>query len=197
MPPPDNPLVARVAMLFGRDSRTFVNVFHVLSPVPWDIAGMTALAALFADWWNDDYRQYSSGEIALEQVQVRKLDPDEPLAYDLNVSPPNPGLGATAPDTGATTQTMSWRTGLAGRKFRGRNYAVGLMEADVANDDSVTSVRTATLAAAAGSLLSRLIISGVQLAIFHKIDNTATAVLTTVVENLVDSQRRRLANRGV
>lgn len=194
--PPDNPLVARVAMLFRRDSRTFVNVFHVLSPIPWDISAMTALAALFADWWNDDYRVYSASQVSLTQIQVRKLDPDNPLAYDLNVSPPNPGLGGTTPDTGATTQTMSWRTGLAGRKFRGRNYAVGLMEIDVANDDSVVSPRTASLAAAAGSLLSRLIISGVQLAIFHKVDNTATAVLTTVVENLVDSQRKRLANRG-
>jgi len=196
MPAPDNPLVAKVSLIFTRDTRTLVNTYHVQRATPWDNASMTALAVIFQSWWANDYRPYSVANVLLREIQVRKYDPDDPQAVDFAISPPVPGTAGGTPDTAATTQTASWRTGLAGRKFRGRFYAVGLGEAATNNDDSVTSPFTAALTAAAGGLLSRLAVASLQLVIFHKVDDTATQVLTTIVENLIDSQRRRLANRG-
>lgn len=196
MAAPDNPLVCKVSLLFTRDTRTLVNTFHVARGSAWDLAGMTNLATLFVNWWNSSYKAYSAAQVLLREVQVRKLDPDDPIAVDMAVSPPSAGTAAGSPDTAATTQTASWRTGYAGRKFRGRMYAVGTTETFTNNDDSVNSTGTTTLTAAAGQLLSNLALAALQLVIFHKIDNTFTPVLTAIVENLVDSQRRRLANRG-
>jgi len=196
MPAPNNPRVARVAMLFQRDTRTFVNTFHVVKPTAMTAADLINIAGIFSSWWNASYRGYSSNAVALKQIQVRKYDPADPLAYDLDVSPPSAGSQVANPDTGATTQTASWRTGLAGRKYRGRFYAVGLPEVATNSDDSVISTETAQLSNAALSLIASVIAASFQLAVFHKSDNTFTQIATVIVENLIDSQRRRLANRG-
>jgi len=196
MPAPNNPRVARVAMLFQRDTRTLVNTFHVVKPTPLNAADLITIAGLFSSWWNTSYRNYSSNNVLLKQIQVRKYDPSDPLAYDLDISPPSAGAVVQTPDTAATTQTASWRTGYAGRKFRGRFYAVGLTEVATANDDSIGSPTTATLSNAALSLITSVVAASFQLVVFHKLDNTFTQILTAIVENLIDSQRRRLANRG-
>lgn len=196
MPAPDNPLVAKVAMLFARDTRTFVNTFHVANDVALTASDLINIAGLFASWWNTAYSEYSSNDVALKQIQVRKLDPSDPLAYDQDIGPVSPGQQASEADTGATTQTISWRTGFAGRKYRGRIFAVGLPEGFVNTDDSITSPQTTFLASAASQLLSDLLAAGFKLVVFHKSDNTFTQVLTAIVENLVDAQRRRLASRG-
>lgn len=196
MPAPNNPRVARVAMLFQRDTRTLVNTFHVAKASALTAADLVNIAGIFASWWNTAYRPYSTNLIALKQIQVRKYDPSDPLAYDLDISPPVAGSATGNPDTAATTQTASWRTGFAGRKFRGRFYAVGLGENVTGNDDSVASTATAALSNAALSLISSVTAATFQLVVFHKLDNTFTQILTAIVENLIDSQRRRLANRG-
>jgi len=196
MAAPNNPRVARVAMLFQRDTRTLVNTFHVAKGTALNAADLVNIAGIFVSWWNTSYRNYSNAGIALKQIQVRKYDPADPLAYDLDVSPPSAGAVGGNPDTAASTQTASWRTGFAGRKFRGRFYAVGLSESGTNNDDSTPSGTTSALSNAALSLISSIVSATFQLVVFHKADNTFTQVLTAIVENLVDSQRRRLANRG-
>jgi len=194
--PPDNPEVVKASLIFSRDSRTFVNTLHITKSGGWTVPNMTDLAIELEDWWNDNYRAASSNTVALREIQVRLYDPDNPLAVDYPVSPPIPGLQSTAPAPGNASQTISWRTGLAGRKHRGRIYTVGLIEADANNDDSVLSTRTLQLASAGTNLLVRLSVMAVQLVVFHKVDNTVTNVLTAVVENLIDSMRNRLASRG-
>lgn len=196
MPAPDNPLVAKVTLVFDRDTRKFTNNFHVSRATAWDMASMGTLAVLFRDWWNTNYKTQAASAVALSKVEVRKLDPDDPLALDLPVSPVIPGSNATPPDTGHTTMTMSWRTGRAGRKFRGRTYGVGLLEADANSDDTVPSPRVVGYASAATALTSNLIAAGLSLAIFHRVDDTFTNVISVVVENLIDSMRSRLASRG-
>jgi len=196
VPAPNNPRVAKVAMLFQRDTRTFVNTFHVAKASALTASDLINIAGIFTSWWNTQYRGYSVPQVALKQVQVRKLDPSDPLAYDSDVLPPSPGTASGNPDVASATQTASFRTGLAGRKFRGRFYAVGLGETYTANDDSVTSPETTALSNAALAIIANVAAATFQLVVFHKIDNTFTPILTAIVENLVDSQRRRLANRG-
>lgn len=200
--PPDNPLVCKVSMIFKRDTRNFVNTFHVDKPAEWDLTEMAVLAQDFVDWWNTSYKQPVVDDVSLIQVQVRKYDPVAPLAYDLNVSPPSPGAGTGEPLPGNVTSTVSWRTGLAGRRFRGRIYVPGYSEPSVDVNDLLSSVAVNLLSSAAAALINSALTSG-KLTIFHPpkdpptpYDNTTTDVLTAVVENIVDSQRRRLPGRG-
>lgn len=195
---PDNPLVAKVAMVFTRDTRTFINTFHCTkNPVAtWTQPELVQLAIVFREWWDDFYKLYASDAVSLGQVQVRVLDPDNPLGYDLPVSPPIPGTNQLQEAPGSATQTISWRTGLAGRKYRGRDYAVGLSDVAIADDDRVTSPYTSVLAQAAVELLTALATATFRLVVFHRADNTFTQVVSFIVESILDSQRRRLPARG-
>jgi hypothetical protein len=129
-------------------------------------------------------------------VQIRLYDPANPLAYDLAVSPPSPGTSAGQSIPANATLTMSWRTGRAGRKERGRNYIPGLPFTAVNANDTVTSVFLSALATAAGQFVSGVWSNGVVPAIFHRFDHSYTPVNSYVLENVVDSQRRRLPGRG-
>lgn len=202
VPPPDNPLVCKVTLVYNRDTRKFLNSFHVDKPTPWTLPEMVQLAIDFRDWWDQFLSNPLPGEVALSQVQVRKYDPTAPLGMDLDVSPPIAGGDAGPAAPGNATQTISWRTGLAGRRFRGRNYVPGLGEGQISTSDLVSSTVVNALAAAAGELILGALTSG-KLTIFHApqevptpYDNTTTDVISAVIENVVDSQRRRLPGRG-
>jgi len=194
---PNNPEVCRVSLIYARDTRTFVNVLHFRQLGGWVDTDLPGLCAEVADWWNDSYRLVVPPEVALVQVQARVYDPALPLAFDLPISPPNPGTNATGDPTSANvTSTLSWRTGLAGRKYRGRIYCPSLPELSVGDDDRLTSPTVSGLAVAAGDLIARAVTLAVDLVIFHRVDNTFTKVISYVIENIVDSQRRRLPARG-
>lgn len=196
MPPPNNPNVAKVALVFEHDTRTFVNTYHVSKGTAWTLPELQQLAAAFVDWWNLSGKQPISGVTKLRQVQCRRLDPNLPLSHDEDVTPPISGAEAGAPLPGNVTVTQSWRTGLAGRKYRGRTYAPGLTEPLVTDDDRVVSAAIVELAAAALQLILDMQANSWALTIFHKLDNTFTNVTSAIVENIVDSMRRRLPARG-
>jgi hypothetical protein len=194
--PPNNPAVVLVRMLFSRDTRTFVNTFHVTRSTAWTTTNMGTLANMFVTWWSTQYRNLAWTGVALYQVQVRLYDPTNPLAFDLTLGTPAGGTVGSAPDPASATLSTSWRTGLAGRKYRGRFYTVGMVEAQSQDNDTVTSGYVTSAGTVATALLSDLAAAALSLVIFHRVDNTFTPVISTIVENLVDSQRRRLAGRG-
>ena len=203
-PPPDNPLVVRASLIFSRDTRVFVNTFHFSRAAGWTLTNMGDLASDLVDWWTNIYRGAIPSAVALTQVQIRKYDPTNPLAVDFPVSPPVPGTRTGAPDAGNVTLTMSERTGLAGRAYRGRVYVPSLSEADVSDTDTLASVAVAVLANAIGGIIgSSWSSSGGILGVFHRptlvshlLDNTITNVTGYIIENIIDSQRRRLPQRG-
>lgn len=203
MPIPNNPNVCRVVMVFARDTRQTINTFNVESNAVWDLTRMNAVANLFKLWWGNYYAPAVPTNVALTTVQVRLLDPTNPLAVDLPVSPASPGSRTGTPEPGNVTLTVSWRTGLAGRAYRGRIYSAGVSENDVTTTDTATSTLLALLAIAGAQLISQLATNATPLVIFHRphtvphpLDNRFTVVTSYVMENLIDSQRRRLPGRG-
>jgi hypothetical protein len=193
---PNNPAVVRVAMVFSRDTRQFVNTFHVTRTLSWTIPSMATLATLFETWWSTFYKLYASNTVALTQIQVRLYDPSNPLAYDLNETTPIAGTAAGTVDPGDVTLSTSWRTGLAGRKYRGRFYTVGMTGSQHDTLDKATSGYVTGIGTAAANLISVLSAASEALTIFHRLTNTHTPVQATIVENLLDAQRRRLPGRG-
>jgi len=196
MPAPNNPLVVKVAMVFRADTRHFVNTLHVQDASGWDLASMEALAAEVVDWWNDNYKDACSNQVNLEQVQVRLLDPSNPLAVDYTTGLPITGNRSSIHEPYNVTTTISWRTGLAGRKYRGRIYVPGLTEDETNTDDTIASFVVTILAAAAQSLITRIGALTHNLVVFHVLTNTFTEITSYVIENILDSQRRRLPGRG-
>jgi len=175
----------------------------VVRAAGWNLAAMQDLALAVKGWWDALYKQYVTNAISLVQIQIRQLNPLLPLAYDLPVTPPIVGILAGTEEAANVTATMSERTGLAGKAYRGRMYIAGVAENYVNANDTISSVFLAGMALIIGALINNDLPAGQVLAIFHRpglvpkpLDNQYTLVNSYVTENILDSQRRRLPGRG-
>jgi hypothetical protein len=195
MPPPNNPEVCRFTLQYLRDTRTFENVFHVRDTGGWNVADMTVAAQTFRDWWDTQMKLQSPNVVGLKAVFARLYDPSNPLAVDLPVSPPIFGNATDSCSPANVTSTLSFRTGLAGRKFRGRVYVPGYTELQTNTDDTIGSGLVTRNAIAAGGIIG-IWPTGQNLVVFHRATNTFTPITTYIIENIIDSQRRRLPARG-
>jgi len=197
MAPPNNPQVASVALITSRDGRLGVNNFHVTRTIPAALVDtdLPLIATAFHDWYTGNYKLDMNSTVGLDQIQVRKLDPGDPIAYDLSVAHET-GTGPSPASPANVTAAVSWRTGLAGRKYRGRFFALGLPQAFVTAADLLTSVGQVHYALDGAALLLTLTNAGYQLVLFHRATNSWTKVITCIVDGIIDSQRRRLPGRG-
>lgn len=196
MAPPNNPDVCRVALLMSRDTRQIVNTFHVEQVGGYTIGDLTTLGAAVKTWFDTYYKLMLPLNYVLNTIQLRVYNPVVPLALDYAVSPPIAGTRPGVAEAGNVSLSMSERTGLAGRKYRGRMYAAGLSETDVSATDTVSSAVVAIAANAMANLILSALPATMDLSIFHRNTNTATEVISYVIENILDSQRRRLPGRG-
>jgi len=173
-----------------------LNVFHMAT------AGETVLtstdllnmANVVADFWQNSYRQSCSPSQVGEQVVATKLDPSDPLQATVYIN--GPGTQAVGPEPAGTTVAVSFRSGLAGRKYRGRFYTLSTPTNNVTALDGIVGSWQATLTSVAQYLLNHAVTAAVKMVIFHRASDTFTPIIGTVVEGLLDSQRRRLAERG-
>jgi len=194
--PPNNPHVARVVLYTTRDTRHMLNVLHcaTASDSVLSSTDLTNMANTVADWWQNSYRQSCSPSQVGEQVVATKLDPADPLQATVYIN--GPGTQGLGPEPAGTTVAVSWRTGLAGRKYRGRFYHLSTPTNNVTPADGIIGSWQLSLTGVAQYLLNHLVTNGLKAVIFHRASDTYTGVLGTVVEGLLDSQRRRLAERG-
>ncbi len=197
---PNNPKVAKVTLVGNRDDREWVNTFHVNKPSgALTSADLNTIAEAAQTWWHNSYRNQFGGSIVLDQIQVRKLDPSDPLALDYTVGLPEGGTrtsGDATEEPANVSVAMSERTGLAGRKYRGRMYVPGIGTTDVTSDDRISTPAVVRLVGIISALISAYIDINFPLCIFHKADNTFTNVTSWVIDAILDSQRRRLPGRG-
>ena len=201
-PPPNNPRVAKAIMSYTSDTRLFQNILHFSAGSPWTAVQLDTLATDIIAWWNTFYKVRMSSDVALSLVQTRKLDPSNPLGVDKPVIPPIPGQQGSSSTPSNATVTMSFRTGLAGRRFRGRIYVPGIVATDVSTVDQINSALGNSLLLAGLQLISGAITYGFP-TVFHApnvtpstFDNTFNDITTIVIETLLDSMRSRLPGRG-
>jgi len=175
-----------------------------------DAADLTALLEAVESWWVSEVKPLTSSRVGVREF----------VATDMSSQTgPVASLAGTILDVGSntpnamplgTTLTVSFRTALRGRSFRGRNYIVGLtedqvdgnaVEAGVATSwsDAYSQLPVPTLAAGwTWGVVSRF--SGIDPATGDPIPRAEgiftpiTAVV--VVDDFIDSQRRRLSGRG-
>jgi hypothetical protein len=171
---------------------------------------MQTLGQALIDWWDANIAPLVWIGVELREVVVTAL---------------NSGTGLQATVVPAVTQlgelnvsalpmnvslTISFRTGLRGRSFRGRNYIVGLVEGQTTSANEVVSATSAAFVDAYNLLLDfgqDIGASWVVVSRFSGVDSNGDPIpraagVTTpitsvlVVDNIVDSQRRRLPGRG-
>lgn len=171
---------------------------------------MTTLGQALIDWWDANIAPLIWIGVELREVVITALNSSTGL--QATVVPATTQLGelnvSALPMN--VSLTVSFRTGLRGRSFRGRNYIVGLVEGQTTAANEIVSATSAAFVDAYSLLLDfgqDIGASWVVVSRFSGVDGNGDPIpraagVTTpitsvlVVDNIVDSQRRRLPGRG-
>lgn len=198
MAPPNNPSVARVVLVVQRDSRKFINSFHMTRSdgAVLGSGDLVAMCNAVADWWLNSYRHSCPSTIVGDSIVATKLDPTDPLQETVYIASAGDQAGA-ATDPADVTSAISWRTGLAGRKNRGRFYHFAPNGLSINLNDTFQGSELSLLSGVGNYLLSHLATASLRNVVFHRATNTFTGIATVIVDQLVDSMRKRLAGRGM
>ena len=175
-----------------------------------DATALGALSIAVRDSWITNMLPLQSS--ALQLTEVVSTDQTTATGLQDTAAPSTPTFGGSTPNVmpNNVTFAVSFRTGTRGRSFRGRNYVVGLTEDQVAGNSLVAGV-SALWIAAYEQLMADIAGAGWQMVIasrFSGVDPTThqpipraagvTTPVTTilVVDDFIDSARRRLTGRG-
>lgn len=196
--------VARISLVYSYTGQVCANTLHALRSAGWDISTLSGLAIQMEGWFNDYLKLHMSSELSLTQINCIDLTSDSAPSYYHTPTSPIPG-GVTEASVAANVAcVISWRTAQRGRSFRGRMYVPAMRYAYL--DDAVTMTASAVswLAVAAANLqgfLDEVAAEHVVVSRYHdkapRAAGVATLVESYVVDNKVDSMRRRLSGRGI
>lgn len=206
--PVANTAEAEVRMLL--DAQHVENTLYFEYGAPPDASQLLSLGNGLISWWTTNMAPLTPASTVLSEVVCTDLTtPTGPQATAVPLAS-TPGTMGTTVLPSNDSFTISFRTALRGRSYRGRNYIVGLGASQVAGNNMVLGYADAfvtayealfALATAEGCtwvVVSRY--SGVDPVTKKPIPRAAGVVtpITTVlyVDLVVDSQRRRLPGRG-
>lgn len=124
------PDAASVTMTFTmNDGETAQNIFHVVKGSAWGADELARLADQFVTWYEGaedfphPYSEHMSENSHLTAVLARALDAEgAPEGTPTLAIPTTGGADGTTQLQNGLTFTITHRTGLAGRSFRGRTY---------------------------------------------------------------------------
>lgn len=198
------PHTAEIVVRGVMGGQEIVNTFYAQMPGGYSLADIEALAHLVDDWVASDWLPNMAANYTYVETDVRGLN----AAIDLQATANDAaGPGAAAASTLSNNATLSVKraSGMTGRGARGRIYLPPMTSAWMTDDNhvsasGVTSIQTMLVGLDA-------VISGLGWipVIVHRVESgvpLAVAVVFTiaewiVVDNVVDSMRRRLPGRGV
>lgn len=178
------------------------NVFHVLHGDVPTVGGIQAVNGILINWWNTEIEPNVSNQVEARSVIGTSVHVQNGPQSTSSFPPGSVGQLTSPSMPSGVTVAVSWRTGFAGRSFRGRTYHVGLVESQV-TDNEIDSGTHATLAGGYAQLVTDLATNDTPLVIASRYTNNAprttgvaTVVLSVLIDTFIDSQRRRLAGRG-
>lgn len=186
----------RVAMRFQQHTQERAHVMHVYVPEGAPAFRLQDAANAFMTWWQNYYRQYCVDDLVLQDITATDLSEELQSQYVLPCTSNCAGVSASAPAPGNVTSTISWRTQFAGRAFRGRSFMAGYADGDTADDDTITPQRVNALTTIGLALIGILVSDDLNLAVLSRRYGTIAPIISLVVENVLDSMRRRLPKRG-
>lgn len=194
------------------------NVLYVFNETGWSTAELTAVSNHFISWWNDDFADNVHSDLHLVRVSARDMTTEDAAGVEVQAPPLSGGnLNTGGGMPGNVALTVKFKSGLTGRNRNGRCYVAGLSEENV-NGNTVTDVRRDGILTAFGQLRDGLLGLGYTPVVASFYDGTVlttlpngekkfkpvprAAALMTDIEQYtadanLDSQRRRLAGRGV
>jgi len=191
------------------DGQVVQNTMYFESPTGWDASSISAWLVEMRDLISSDLLPFLSSALELLELVGKLLDAASSISA--TVTPPSPVSGSdiNAAMPNHVSYTISFRTGLSGRSFRGRNYVPGLTAGSVSGNVIDSTTRTGILDFY-NTLLALATTEGYQMVVVSRysgvdsngdpiprVTGVTTPILSFGTADLtVDSQRRRLPGRG-
>jgi len=197
------PNTMQVEIRMQLDGQKVENVLHFRHDTDIAAADAAALHTIIDNWWETLIRPQVSVNLTLHEFYMTDMSTQTSPTYSFPRTPPLAGqmTGECAPNNVAFC--ISLRTNARGRSARGRNYITGI-PVSVLTLSEVTTVWSSAIEGAYDNLRGLTSSSPWVMAIVSKRNNKewrTTALIQPVtaviaLDNVVDSQRRRLPGRG-
>jgi hypothetical protein len=198
------PNTAQVNVIQELDLQKIENVFHVQNTSGTGLPDLGAIASLFGSWWETDLSPEVSHDLILTEVVATDISQEGGTQEAWTPTGIVTGGNSSGSTPNNVALCISLRSVQRGRSYRGRSYLAGLPETSVNKSRLDPSFVTAFVSSYNG-LIVDLADAGFRLVVVSRFHNklprivpiTTPIVLALAVDNVVDSQRRRLPGRGV
>jgi len=197
--------VIRVAVEMNQEGHVTVNVYHFLSPHAVTLADLTALGGVVASWVTSHLIGIMGTNTSVTNINLRDLTTSSGVILDVPMTTGNVGTVIGNPLTNSVAQVASWRTGKAGRSFRGRTYLPGLTDAMLVSGtpNFVTTARSANVVTAMQALVTDaasasydLVVTSFRNSGAPRSSAVSTLPTSIIVNTKLDNQRKRLKGAG-
>lgn len=201
-----NDHLARAEIRFDWDNQEVENTLWFENINAWTAGELNTLTELLETWRQNWLRPLQSNTVTAREIYARRWSPD-PAPSDTRlilVDPTGALTSGSMPNN--TTIAIKFTTGFTGRSARGRNFFIGLTEAQVSQNTVASATLTAIESAYFELLASVTDIFGsdvhwVVASLYFEGEPRGSAQglpinAISVTNDIVDSQRRRLPGRG-
>lgn len=191
-------------MRYTQAGQQVCNVFHVNAGAEPTVEILNDIAQIFFDWWDTEMQPLQHAAVTLNAIEVTDISgPDEEgIIFSAGLPLAGTHTGGSLPNNATLATKLA--TGLTGRSRRGRSYLVGLPQNQLeTGSQTVADSYITLLQGAFADLLTALAVEGFNLAVLSLVnegvprtEGLLTDVTSVVTNETVDSQRRRLPERG-
>lgn len=196
------PNVAQLEYIYTWDGQVVQNVLHYGSASLIDTAALNGLTAAALTWWSANLRASISSACSLIAVRATDLTTQTGPVVEDTTGLPLAGTGSSSAQPNNVTVAIKLITASRGRSFRGRVYHVGLPGTAVTANEITSTIRTNLRNAYLAALTLgtaptwTLVVASKFTNNAPRTEGLATTVTDVSVNPTVDSQRRRLPERG-
>jgi hypothetical protein len=196
------PNAAQLEFIYQWDGQIVENVLTYKILVDVTAANLQVLTTAAIAWWSANLKPLQSNQAALLTVKATDLSSQTGPVVEDTTGLPIVGTGGTASVPNNVSIAVKLITANRGRSYRGRIYHIGLPTSTVTGNTVAgatrTSLRNAWLAALTlgTAPIWTLAVGSRYTANAPRVTGIATTVTDISVNSVVDSQRRRLPERG-
>lgn len=195
--------VAMIEIRMGLDGQRVENVVYALRSSGWDTSSLTAMGLAIIDWWSTQAAPLYTNSQVLTEVFLTDLSTATSTAVSVVPDTATEGSLGFEPLPNNCALAISFRTASRGRSARGRNYISGIPTDNVSGNrvggsymDDWISAYMNLKSTIEGETAEHVVVSRRH----NKVNRTSAVMfpITTYlfVDNVIDSQRRRLPGRG-
>lgn len=203
MAPKPVPNTMAVDCLFNLYGQIVENTYHVESPTGVDAQVLTDCLDMFAGWVTGNLMPHLSQDVSMQGVEVTDLNIPNGQKVVFQPGVVVTGGVAFAAEPGNVSFCVSGRTNRTGRSYRSRDYMIGVptsvrtgnqVSPGWAND--ILTAMNFLITALSGINQILVVLSRIQNGIELLVPVTTPITTFTYTDLYIDSQRRRLTNRG-